>query len=105
MSRHLHKLTSVVVLAMALGLSNFEVATADDKPLSVKRGKIDIPEDRRSFAKEFSAIAKKYPTVVKQTRVFEDMCEANPSCFYVQTWTACCCQTAGDTVCEAWPPL
>jgi hypothetical protein len=103
----LHKsfrLFPIVILALAIGWPAFNVAKGQDKQLSVKRGKTDMAEERRSFAKEVSILAKKYPSVVKQARIFENMCEAGGSCIYVQSWTACCCPSAGDLVCEAWPP-
>jgi hypothetical protein len=103
----LHKsfrLFPIVIVALAIGWPAFNVAKSQDKPLSVKRGKIDMSEERRSFAKDVLMLAKKYPSVVAQSRIFENMCEAGSGCFYVQSWTACCCPTAGDTVCEVWPP-
>jgi hypothetical protein len=103
----LHKsfrLFSMVMLALAIGWPAFNVAKGQDKQFSVKRGKIDMAEERRSFAKDVSILAKKYPSVVGQARIFENMCEAGGSCTYVQSWTACCCPSGGDMVCEVWPP-
>jgi hypothetical protein len=103
----LHKafrLFPIVLLALAIGWPAFNSANGQDKQLSVKRGKIDMAQERRSFAKDVSILAKKYPSIVKQTRIFEDMCEASGSCTYVQSWTACCCPSGGDMICEAWPP-
>lgn len=104
MLRKLLRLFPIVILTLGVGWPAFNVANGQDKPLSVKRGKIDIGEERRSFAKDVSILAKKYPSVVGPARIFENMCESGSGCFYVQSWTACCCPSGGDTVCEAWPP-
>lgn len=104
----LHKsfrLLPIVMVALAIGWPAFNVAQGQDNPLSVKRGKIDLTEEQRSFAKELSILAKKYPSVVKQARIFENMCGGDSGrCIYVPSWTACCCPSGGALNCEAWPP-
>src|SRR5262245_16289294 len=103
----LHKsfrLFPIVILALAIGWPTFNVAEGQDKQLYVKRGKIDMPEERRSFAKELSVLAKKYPSVVKEARIMENICGLGSNCIYVPSWTACCCPSGGALNCEAWPP-
>jgi hypothetical protein len=99
------RLFPIVILALAIGWPAFNVAKGEDKALSVKRGKIDIAEEWRSFAKDVSILAKKYPSVVGPARIFENMCAAGSGCFYVPSWTACCCPNTVGLVCEAWPPI
>ena len=103
----LHKsfrLFPIVILALAIGWPAFNVAKGQENPLSVKRGKIDMSEEQRSFAKELSILAKKYPSVVGAARIGESTCGLGSGCFYVPSWTQCCCPSAGDLVCEVWPP-
>jgi hypothetical protein len=103
------KLYTIVMVAsvLAVGGVTSPIAYADDSAtsFSVKRGAISIPDEHRSFFKEFSQLAAKYPAVVIQSRIMENMCEAaSPQCFYVASWTACCCDVGGQTTCDAWPP-
>lgn len=90
---------------LILGTGFLPVRAADsENTFTARSGRITIPADQRSFLMELSVLAKKYPGVVERSSMFEDMCEINPKCFYVASWTACCCDAGGATTCEAWPP-
>ncbi len=92
------------VFAVVLTLLPFATAAAaEDKQFTARSGAINIPAENRSFVNDLSAIAKKYPDLARRSGLFEKMCEVNPACFYVESWTACCCVDGGSTTCEAWP--
>ncbi|MBL8565699.1 MAG: hypothetical protein JNM89_08285 [Hyphomicrobiaceae bacterium] len=95
---------SPVVLAAVLTALTFSPpASADDRQFTARSGTINIPAENRSFVHELSAVAKKYPELARRSRLLENMCEVNPACFYVESWTACCCVDGGATTCEAFP--
>ena len=93
----------IVLAAVLTSLSGSPPASADDKQFTARSGTINIPAENRSFVNELSAVAKKYPELAKRSRLFENMCEVNPACFYVESWTACCCVEGSSTTCEAFP--
>lgn len=80
-------------------------AAGAGKEFSAKSGSITVPDETRKFLQEFSELAKKYSALVERSSIGERLCEMNPKCFYVQSWTACCCEIGTETTCEApWPP-
>ena len=105
MTINFSRVNTIIVATFILMAFGPTGATADDaeRKFSAKSGRISIPDDQRNFLKELSLLAKKYPGVAERGGLFEKMCEVRPACFYVASWTACCCDEGGSTTCEAWP--
>lgn len=103
MVRNFYSILFSIVVTTAVVLPSHP-AVADDQTFSAKKGSITLPEQQRSFMKELAQLSRKYPGLAQHGRIFEDMCEINPRCVYVASWSACCCDEGGSMTCEAWPP-